>query len=150
MSAVKIRAAMEVALDAMTPAIDTAWENAAFAPRGTVDAGHRIEGIPYAQGDGTPYQQVHILFAQPDNETFGSAHVERGFMQVALKYPLMAGTAAVTARAELLRSTFYRGQSFSSGGVTVIIEKTPEIGSGSVDGDRFVVIVKIRFFANIN
>jgi len=150
MSVIHARAALEVALNAMTPAIDTAYENVAFKPADVTATGARIEGVPYPKGAGKPYQQAHVLFAPPDNETFGRAHIERGYMQVKLMYPLLAGTAAVMARAELMRAKFYRGASFTSGGVTVIIEKTPEIGSGSVDGDRFVVIVKIRFFANIN
>lgn len=132
MSAVKIRAALEVALNAMSPALSTAWENAAFVP------------VP-----GTPYQQVNVLFASPDNIEFGRTHRESGFMQVKLMYPLQVGTSAAAARAELIRSTFYRGASFTSSGVTVVVERTPEISPGSVDGDRYAIPVKVRFFANI-
>jgi hypothetical protein len=55
----------------------------------------------------------------------------------------------VTTRAELIRSTFYRGASFTSGGVTVNIEKTPEIAPGRVEEDRFVIPVKVRIFAHV-
>lgn len=132
MSVVKIRAALETALNAMSPALSTAWENAAFTPVA-----------------GTAYQQVNILFAAPDNMEFGSRHRELGYMQVRLMYPQAVGTSTVAARAELIRTTFYRGASFTNGGVTVIVEKTPEVGAGTIDGDRFVIPVKIRFFANI-
>lgn len=132
MSVVKIRAALETALNAMSPAVSTAWENAAF--------------VPVA---GTPYQQVYILFATPDNIVYGSTHRELGYMQVRLMYPQAVGTSVVAARAELIRTTFYRGASFANGGVTTRIDKTPEIGAGSVDGDRYAIPVKIRFFANI-
>lgn len=133
MSTVHIRAALEVALNAMSPPIATAYENSPFKPVA-----------------GTPYQQVNILLAPPDNETFGTRHIERGFMQVKLMYPLQVGTAVVAARAEAIRTAFKRGNSFTSGGLTVRVEKTPEVSPGSVDGDRWSVPVKVRFFCNVN
>lgn len=132
MSAVKIRAALETALNAMSPAISTAWENMAFTPVA-----------------GTAYQQVNVLFADPDNTEFGSRHRELGYMQVKLMYQLQVGTSVVMARAELIRTTFYRGASFTNGGVTVIVEKTPEISVEQVEGDRYAVPVRIRFFSNV-
>ena len=132
MSVVKIRAALETAVNAMTPALSTAFENAAF--------------VPVA---GTPYQQVNILFATPDNTEYGSHYRELGYMQIRLMYPQAVGTSVVAARAELIRSTFYRGATFVSSGVSVIVEKTPEVSPGSVDGDRWAVPVKVRFFANL-
>ena len=131
MSAVKIKSALEVALNAMT-ALSTNWENTAF--------------IPVA---GTAYQQVNILLAEPENIEYGRTHRELGYMQIKLMYPLQVGSVTAITRAELIRSTFYRGASFTASGVTVIIERTPEIGAGSVEGDRWAIPVKIRFFANI-
>lgn len=133
MSVVAIRAALETALNAMSPAVSTSWENVAFTPVA-----------------GTAYQIVNVLFAEPDNREYGSRHQARGYMQIRLMYPQAVGTATVSARAELIRTTFYRGSTFASGGVTVMVEKTPEVAPGAVDGDRFAVIVKVRFFANIN
>jgi len=127
-----IRAALETALNGMTPAISYAWENKAF--------------IPLA---GTPYAKVNLLPAQPDNSEYGSNYVEQGIFQITLMYPLQTGPADAAARAELLRTTFARGNSFVSGGITVIINKTPEISLGSVDGDRWAVPVKIRWFAYV-
>jgi hypothetical protein len=132
MSAVAIRAALETALNGMSPALSTAFENVAFTPVA-----------------GTAYQQVNVLFAEPDNLEFGSHYREIGYMQVKLMYPLQVGTATVAARAELIRTTFRRGASFTSGGVTVTIEKTPEIGNAQVEGDRYAMPVRVRFFANI-
>lgn len=131
MSAVKIKAALETALNGMA-SLSTAWENAAFTPVA-----------------GTPYQQVNILFAEPDNVEYGRTHRELGFMQIKLMYPLQVGSVTAITRAELIRSTFYRGASFTSSGVTVIIDRTPEISAGSVEGDRWAIPVKVRFFANI-
>lgn len=202
MSVVKIRAALEVALDAMdgmmsitSSSIATATVITTALPHGLASAdevaivGHTgstpsINGrhlvtviaantfsIPVAvtvagTGGGftatsfenrafkppalsTPYQQVNILFAAPDNTEYGSRHRELGYMQVKLMYPQAVGTSVVAARAELIRTTFYRGASFTNSGVTVVIEKTPEVSPGSVDGDRWAVPVKVRFFANL-
>ena len=132
MSSVLIRAALETALAAMTPSLATAYENAPF----TVPSG--------------AYQRCAVLFAEPAvTEMSGTHHREQGYMQVTLCYPLGAGAGAAQARAELIRSTFYRGRTFTSGSVSVIIERHPEIIPGRADDDRFIVPVKIRFFANI-
>lgn len=131
MSAVLIRSALEVALAAMTPALATAWENA-----------------PYTPVVGTPYQLVHLLLAAPVNPEMGRFTRDHGFLQVSLAYPLSAGSADAAARAELIRDTFYRGCSFTSGGLVTTIERTPEIAPARIEDDRYVVPVKIRFFAN--
>ena len=133
MSSVKVKAALETALNAMSPALLTAWENAQFQPVA-----------------GTPYQQVNVLFAPPENVEYGRRYREVGYMRVMLMYPLGNGLADAMARAELIRASFYRGASFVKDTVTVIIERTPEISTGSVDGDRWAIPVKIRFFANVD
>lgn len=132
MSTVKIRAALETALNGMSPALATAWENTAFTPAA-----------------GTPYQQVNMLFAVPSNNEIGSRYQQSGYMQVKLMYPPQIGTAAVGARAELIRATFRRGVTFVNGGVTTMITDTPEVSPGTSDSDRFSLILKIRFIAQI-
>jgi len=132
-SILKIRAALETALNAVLPVVTTSWENMSFSPV-----------------NGTPYQIAHLMLARPSNREFGARHQERGYLQVRLMYPQLAGTAAVTARAELLRTTFKRGNTFASGGVTTMITETPEVTTGTVEGDRFAVVVKIPFTADIN
>jgi len=132
MSAVLIRAALEVALAAMTPPLATAYENA-----------------PYTPVVGTPYQRVTLLLAQPANEEFGPAYREQGFLQVDLNYPLNSGPAAASSRAQLIRSTFPCGASFTASGVTVHITRTPEIMPGRVEEDRFVIPVRIQFHSRI-
>lgn len=131
MNTVSIRAALENALAAITPALATAWENQSFTP-------------PAAS---TPYQIANVLFAEPDNDTFGSEHREIGYMQVRLMYPMQAGSGAAMTRAELIRTTFYRGATFTFGGVSVIIQRTPEILPGIVEDGRYQVLVRVRFFA---
>lgn len=134
MSQTKIRAALETALNAMTPALATAWENNTFTP-------------PVAT---VPYQKAVILYSQPENPSFGDAfYREKGIFQVTLFYPLKQGTSAITARGELLRSIFKRGATFIKDDICVTIERTPEIPSGTPDGDRWAMPVKIRFFSHI-
>jgi hypothetical protein len=125
---------MESALNGMTPALATAWENVSFTP----------------PASSTAYQQAFILFARPDNQEMGSRHQEIGYMQVTLKYPRQAGSSSIGGRAELLRTTFKRGNSFVSGGITVNITDTPEVGQGYDDGTMYCVPVKIRFSAFVN
>lgn len=131
MSAVLIRAALETALAAMSPSLGTAWEN-----------------TPYTPVQGAPYQRVHLMLAEPDNPEIGRMTRDHGFLQVSLAYPLGAGPAAAATRAELIRDTFYRGRTFTASGLSVMIEKTPEIIPASTEPDRYVIIVRIRFFAN--
>lgn len=133
MSHTAIRIALETALNAMTPSLATAFENNKYEPVA-----------------GTPYQQAFVLLAEPDNPTMGNTFKrEQGIFQINLRYPLNTGTASVNARAELLKTSFPRAERFTSGGVTVTVEKTPHVAPGFVEGDRWVVPVKIRFFANI-
>ena len=133
MTALLIRQALETKLGTISPALATAYENVQFKPT-----------------NGTAYQAVYVLFAQPDNRETGRQYVARGFMQVSLFYPQGGGAEPATSRAELIRSTFYRGLSLTNGGVTVTIERTPEILPGRNDDDRFVLPVRIPFYAPVN
>lgn len=109
-----------------------------------------FENDPYTPVNGTPYQQANLLFAEPDNPTMDKAFKrEQGIFQVTLRYPINIGTATVNARAELIRTTFAAGTRFTSGGITVTVETTPQVAPGFKDGDRWAVPVKIRFYANI-
>ena len=130
MSADPIRAALEAALAAMTPAISTAWENVGFTP---------VSGVPY--------QRVNLLRAQPDNREIGPVFVEQGFLQVTLCYPTANGPTAAEARALQLRRTFKRTSTFVVGGVTVIVHLTPQIVPAQIDGDRYALPVRIPFRA---
>lgn len=131
MSNLKIKQALEAKLNAMQPGLETAWENVNFpaSPK---------------------YQVVYILFAEPENPTFGNDfYRQRGYMQVSLRYPQNQGAGAILARADKVRDWFNRGTSLTVDDVTVIIERTPEISVGSNEGDKYVVNVFVRFFANI-
>lgn len=159
-SSLVIRNTLEQALEGVAPALSTAWENADFTP-------------PVAT---TAYQSATILFAEPDNATYGSNFQEIGILQVDLNYPEKTGAGAAYTRAEYMRSVFARGRSFvvsgnsllfhevstwwdyftqepvqssTVSGTSVTIMRTPEILPGrNVDG-RYVLPVRIRFFANV-
>jgi hypothetical protein len=132
MSIASIRAALETALNAMSPALATAFENVTYTPV-----------------QGAPYQRVNLLLAGPDNSEISPGYIERGIFQVTLAYPIDTGPAAAAARAILLRSTFKCGNSFSNGGITVLIMTTPQVGPGMIDEDRYVLPVKVRFQAYV-
>lgn len=133
MSAVSIRAALESALDAMSPALATAWEN-----------------TPYTPVAGTDYQRVYLLLAEPASlEMHKRIHREQGFLQISLCYPLGIGPSAATARAELIRATFYAGRTFTSGGFTAVIDGTPEIAPAAIEDDRYVLPVRVRFYSHV-
>lgn len=133
MSLILVRSALETALAAMSPPLATGWENA-----------------PYTPVAGTPYQLAYLLPAEPDNlEMSGRLYWERGIFHINLFYPLGGGPAAAMARAELIRSTFYRGASFTSGGITVSVWRTPEIAPAMTDADRYQLPVRVRYYAQI-
>lgn len=133
MSQAAISNALETRLSAIASPLATAWENVEFTPVGGVE-----------------YQKVDILFSEPENPVFSNTfNRQRGFMQVQLRYPLNTGRQAALARAEAIKNWFPRGLSLSDSGVTAIVEKTPEISKGGVVDDRYVVNVRIRFFANL-
>jgi len=145
MSIVYVRAALQSKLDGIAPSLATAWENVGYTPV-----------------VGTPYQAAYVLAAEPENPTMGDGfYREQGIFQISLFYPLKNGTYTAEHRAQVIRDTFKRGTSITPGEiydwydyyfapfVTVRIEKTPEISQGRVDGDRWHIPVKIRWFAGI-
>jgi hypothetical protein len=134
MSQQAIRAALEKAVAAMTPAVITAWENVAFAP-------------PAAT---VPYQAVVVMFAEPNNPEYGRSYQELGVLNIGLFFPLQAGAGAAAARAEALRNVFYRGASFTDSGIIVNVVGTPTLGQGRVDGDRWHLPCKVQFSAFIS
>lgn len=112
----------------------TAWSNVAFATP------------PF----NVPYQRISFVFAKPDNPTFGSNHRrELGFLQATLYYPIQQGLLDIMTRAELFRSTFPRGSSFSKDGIVVNIPETPAIIELPPLSDNVVSVVKIPFWSDI-
>lgn len=128
-----LRAALETALSAMTPALATAWENVAFTP--TVNV---------------PYQRASILPGAPLNDEYGPGFNEQGIFQVSLHYPPGTGAKAAEDRALAIRSTFYRGASFPKNSIVVKVMKTPMILPAMDDDQgRYVVPVSIEFMTSV-
>ncbi len=95
MSIITIRSALEVELNAMSPALSTQWENDEYTPV-----------------VGTSYQRARLLLATPDDIEFGPVFRQPGVFEITLFYPLKEGPTAAATRAELIRSTFKRGISY--------------------------------------
>jgi hypothetical protein len=120
-------------LAAMTPALPTEYENKTFDPVA-----------------GEPYQKEHLLMAAPDNAMFGSYHRERGIYQVTLCYPLDSGAGEASEQADAVQAWFKRGTTLPLDGNNILtVHRTPAIGSGFKDKDRWCVPVSIPFFAEI-
>jgi hypothetical protein len=132
MSIIKIRAALETALNNINPEIETAWENVPFTP--TI---------------GIPFQKCYLLLAEPDNSEYSTNYFANGYMQIDLFYQLNNGSIDAMTRAELIKDTFKRGNSYYNNGIYVIIERTPEITPAYNDGEFYIIPVKVRFFAHI-
>ena len=129
MSIINIRAALETALNSVSPSILTAWENLEFAP-------------PAAN---VPYQRAYMLLAKPDNFEMGANYAELGIFHINLMYPKSTGSRAAAIRCELLRELFHRGATFEFSGTRVIVTLTPDVVPGFIEGDRFIIAVKVPF-----
>jgi hypothetical protein len=133
MSVLSIRQALEEKLKTITPAIDTAWEQKKYTPK-----------------IGRPYQSAYLLLADPENPSMGNGmYRQRGVFQVTLTYPLGRGSKDIETRADLLRTTYYRGLTLTEDSVNVVIEKTPAISHQPNEDAYAIKIVKIEFFAEI-
>ncbi len=133
MSIIQIRSALENHLATMSGSIATAYENARYEPVA-----------------GTPFQKVNLLPALVDNPSIGAAlYRELGIFQVSLYYPVNAGATDCATMAENIRTRFARGTTITKDSVTVMIDSTPSISSGMIDGDRWVVAVSINYTADI-
>jgi hypothetical protein len=133
MSISSIRVALETHLNTISPAIQYAYEN-----------------VPFTPTTGVPYASVYLLPATPANPTMGDGYYrEQGIFQITLRFPLQAGPKTAADRAEAIRTAFKRGTTLTYNSVNVIIDRTPEISEGRVDGDRWSVPVKIRWFSSI-
>lgn len=133
MSDALIQAALEKRLQAMAPAISTAFENVTFQPVA-----------------GQPFQRVNFMPAEPASESIGCKLVEHsGLFQVSLRYPAGGGRGAAQVRAEAVRSQFKSPMTLTEGAVNVHINKPARISAGYQDGDRWVVPVTISWHAYI-
>lgn len=132
MSYLLIRKLLEEKLATISPSISTSYENLNFQPV-----------------NGTPWQRLE-LSSKIGNPTFGdNLKRETGILMLNLMYPLNAGPGAANARADIVRTTFYRGLTLSSGAVRISIDKTPEIHQGFKDEGWYNLPISVFFTADI-
>jgi hypothetical protein len=111
----------------------TAWENMQFNPVA-----------------GAPMQRVYLVPAKPENPSMGSAHTrELGHLYVILYYPVQQGTFDISTRAELLKSTFKRGASFTLDEITVHIPSTCVVTGGEPEDEFYIASVRIPYWCDI-
>lgn len=131
-----IKFALETRLLAMPGGIavdHTQFENAKYTPVGT-----------------EPYQRVWLMPATPFN--YGgmtSAHRLLGFFQVDVCWPYGGGAGDAGALADSIAAWFPQGLSVDANNVTTRIDRTPEIKPGRSEGDRWVIPVRVSYFANV-
>ncbi len=133
MSNLAIKNALETFFNERFSDLPISWENHTFKPEAD-----------------KPYQEVFFLFAEPDNPTMGDDfYRQRGIFQVTLRYPQNNGSRDAALRADAIRNTFHRGLSVAANDVTTIVDTTPQIGNGVNVENRYVVVVRVRFHADI-
>ncbi len=133
MSNSRIKQLCETHLKALSPDFPTAWENVNFKP------------------PSGPFQVPTFLFAQPDDKgSKDSPILQRGILTVTLAYPTNQGGGAAQAKADDIKNHFAKGTTLVGETFNVIIENEPEVTGGAVEGDRFIIRVRIRFFAWID
>lgn len=107
-----------------------------------------FEDMDFQPTPGRPYEEVLVLFARPDNPTFGDGYFrERGILKVVLRYPSKTGKKNSGDRIEVFRTVFKRGTTLVNGPSKVIIDKTPEIGHGFNLHDRWVIPITIPWYS---
>jgi hypothetical protein len=132
MSQVNIRKAFEKKLITFTPANTISFENASFTPVANV-----------------PYYVCRLAPQDVLNPTLGdNYHREVGIFQVVLCFPAGNGGQATAAKAEELKQFFRRSTTLVEGDTTVIVNKTPSIGSAYTEGNRYCVPVRVSYFTN--
>ncbi len=125
----RIRQALEKAVLAVTPAIDTHFENTTFSPKA-----------------GKPYQQLYFLPAKPEAAVIDDSISEvLGVFQITLRYPAGEGVKNVLERARLYEKAFSVGAKFEHAGIKTYIYSPTEVKTLGVDGDRYGVAVSIYF-----
>lgn len=133
MSQFSIRNALRKHAIALDPSFDTARENVKFDPKAN-----------------EPYQVFTVQPRTTSNPTFGDAfYRENGSFRINLCYPLNKGEGAAAKKAEEIQNHFKRGTTILEGGVAVIINRTPSIGAGYIQGDRYVIPVRIEWYADL-
>lgn len=107
------------------------------------------EGVAFTAPDGL-YQRCQFMIASPDDPVFPAGyHRERIQFQVFVVGKVGVGTAEVITRAELIRSSFYKGKTMIESGTRIHILETPQISGTMVTNERIVCPVLIDLIAEV-
>jgi|APGre2960657404_1045060.scaffolds.fasta_scaffold00061_10 hypothetical protein len=129
-----IRRAFEKAVTALSPEIDTFYENAPSVKPTQKKA----------------YQKLQLIPFRTENPTIGDNYYrEVGEFQVFLSYPSREGTDKALEKAQEIKDYFFRGNTLLENETEIIIERTPFVDRGVVIDDRYVVPVIIQYFASV-
>ena len=100
--------------------------------------------------NGVPYQRTWLMPGPPFN--YGGSSIRKrfqGIFQVDLCFPHGDGSGDVSAAAKALVEWFPQGLSLTANNVTTRVDRTPEEMTGRQEGDRWVVPVRVTYFANV-
>lgn len=133
MSASIVRKALEARAEASAGGLSLAFQNRAYTPV-----------------VGSPWGEVSIMWANPDNPTLGDGfNREPGVLQINLHYPPNEGSAPIEAKAEAFRAAFPRGLVISSGGVVIRVLGKPSLSPSRSSGGWHTLSVSVQFQADI-
>lgn len=128
-----IKRASERRLLAITPSVATSFEAIEFNP--PVDL---------------MYQRCQFMILPPDDPAFPPGYYrERVQMQVFVADTKGHGTTAANERAELIRSTFFKGLSYTENSIHIRVLETPQIQSAFISQDRVIVPVMIDLTCDV-
>ncbi len=132
MAIIEIKRASERRLNALAPAVQTAWEGVSFDPP---------DGL---------YQRVQFTIQSPDDPVLGTGfHRERMTMQVFVVGAANKGTSEVINRAELIRNHFAKGLVMQEGNVKIHVLTTPQIAGNTIVSERVICPVLIQLVAEV-
>ncbi len=132
MAIIEIKRASERRLNALAPAVQTAWEGVSFNPP---------DGL---------YQRVQFTIQSPDDPVLGTGfHRERMTMQVFVVGAANKGTSEVINRAELIRNHFAKGLTMQEGNVKIHVLATPQVAGNTIVSERVICPVLIQLVAEV-
>lgn len=135
MSIVAVRAGLETRLNIMAGRpTDIQWE---------------LESEVFTPTVGAAYLRPWLIPAPPFNYG-GTTPAKRlsGIFQIDLCWPYDDRENSAPM-ADALAAQFPQGLSVNANSVTTRVDRSPEIRSGRVEGDRWVIPVRVTYFANI-
>ena len=128
----EIKKVMETHLLSITPSVPTGFEGVDFNPPAGM------------------YQFCQLVVRSPEDPTLGKGYYrERAQFQMFVSIPQGKGTGEALSRAELIRSNFQKGTTFTENGVVISILETPHIGSTSIVANRIMIPIFVNLIGEV-